>query len=540
MKYKSLTVKQQNWLLIIVLLCISIYYLLQLTHSGLWYDEGIEYLYSKYLSGPLPNNVVANARDTFSMYDRIVSTYQPPLYNVVMYVWLSVFDSEFMFRFAGLIFTIAGGFGLYKTLKYISGNFYCALTGMTLYLTIPCIAYYTVECGEYNLMLCLLQWAIYYFCRCFIASDDKTNRNSLIKFLVFGCLAAYTQYGAILAIGMLFILITMRYIRNKNKSMIKLSILGGLIVITVFGLPLLFFFLLPQMQMQESITVSHSPVFINNILYSLWYGIVKMFRFFILSVSSRLFDCILAAFSIMAFAALFYKNRTIFKLWLATITNYLLYFILVACSFYAYNRWDGNLGCYNLGQRYILYLIPIAFLTFYYSIYVFYKNFILNGKYKNLKIILFYGLIAVYIAILVKIPGIKEKSSGERDAFSAWYNAQGYDYCTVVENFQNPAFQFYYMHCDKYDPQKESIVGECSWSRQADSNLIYNNFEKMGVFSNDTVFYVSSSLFGKNEKLKNHDIAMRRAGYKPEFILDSREDANNLTSVIKYTRQRQY
>lgn len=56
---------------------------MKMTNSALWYDEAIEYFYSKIMIGKVPGGF-----DTQNMYERITSTFQPPLYNVFMNIWL--------------------------------------------------------------------------------------------------------------------------------------------------------------------------------------------------------------------------------------------------------------------------------------------------------------------------------------------------------------------------------------------------------------------------------------------------------------------
>ena len=90
---------KNEWLLVcLVLVAMSIFYFSHLTTSGLWYDEAIEYFYSKYMTGTIP----VGMPQTENMYERICFTYQPPLYNLLMYLWLSVFDSESTFRLAAV------------------------------------------------------------------------------------------------------------------------------------------------------------------------------------------------------------------------------------------------------------------------------------------------------------------------------------------------------------------------------------------------------------------------------------------------------
>ena len=90
-----------------VFTAILVIYLLRATASGLWFDESIEFYFSRTLRGPVPG-----ARGNNSLYDRILLTYQPPLYNWLMYVWLLIYDSEFWFRLAGVLVTLIGGAGI--------------------------------------------------------------------------------------------------------------------------------------------------------------------------------------------------------------------------------------------------------------------------------------------------------------------------------------------------------------------------------------------------------------------------------------------
>ena len=59
--------KQKKLLLYMVLfLSILAVYLLRATASGLWFDEAIEFYFSRTLEGPVPG-----ARANYSMYERI-------------------------------------------------------------------------------------------------------------------------------------------------------------------------------------------------------------------------------------------------------------------------------------------------------------------------------------------------------------------------------------------------------------------------------------------------------------------------------------
>lgn len=75
----------------------------KLTNAPLWYDETIEYWYSKVMVGSLPWDSMNSVDSHFeNMYQRIVSTFQPPLYNFLMYFWLKISSTEWWFRFLAL------------------------------------------------------------------------------------------------------------------------------------------------------------------------------------------------------------------------------------------------------------------------------------------------------------------------------------------------------------------------------------------------------------------------------------------------------
>ena len=120
-KNKSFMINE-NVILFLLIFITCVVFIPRLTYAGLCLDESVEYFYSKVLTGNVPFSY-----DTDNMYERICSTYQPPLYNVLMHFWIMLFDSEMGFRFSALFFTILGGIGVYKmiiaeTNKWIWGE----------------------------------------------------------------------------------------------------------------------------------------------------------------------------------------------------------------------------------------------------------------------------------------------------------------------------------------------------------------------------------------------------------------------------------
>lgn len=101
--------RKEYFCLAAVLLVFLLMSLYKLTDAPLWYDEVVEFYYSKYLSGPIQGVSIYN-----SLYERLqFNSFQPPLYNLIMHVWLLFSESEWWFRFSGVVFGFIGMLGLY-------------------------------------------------------------------------------------------------------------------------------------------------------------------------------------------------------------------------------------------------------------------------------------------------------------------------------------------------------------------------------------------------------------------------------------------
>ena len=530
MEKKYFLLRRENIILIFCLLVIFSIYVVYLTKSGLWYDEGIEYFYSKYL-GVLPEGVQVNAEGKTNMYMRICSTFQPPLYNVLMYFWLLLFNGVNSFRFIGVLFTFIGALGFFKTIKLLSNDNW-AIGGIVVYLLTNSIVYYGLECGEYYLMLCMESWALYYFTSFFKAEEYNTSKKKLIGFLLFAVLSAYSQYGAILLMVPLFLMLFMNVLKRRDKKLVIFLSLCTVFVLVVFALPLLYYFLIPQMTHQHSIGVSHAPVFQKNVIYSFFYGIYAILRFLFTNTTPVFLLGIVLLACLLSFIGLLSKNKLLFSIWGALVLVYILYFVLVATSFYAYNDWDNRRGCYNLGFRYTLYMAPLVLLTIVYGIYNLMELIKKNVSLRKSLNICITVLVMSFPFFNIWNSGW-EKDSGGRDAYNLWESVKGYNKYTLIENVENPPFQFYFQHSKHYNSTScKNVLGEGTWSIAGTPNMIYQKQDSMGVYKHPIVLFISANKHFKSEKLKNNDIAMKRAGYKRKFLLDKRKD--DKVSVIMY------
>ena len=129
--------------------------LYKLTDTPLWYDEMIEFYYSKYLTGQIRGVSLCS-----NLYERLqTNSFQPPLYNLIMHVWLLFGESEWWFRFSGVLFGLFGMLGLYACVKQFAGWQAAALSVFVSSFVYEWM-YYVKEAAEYNMMIMLLYWLI--------------------------------------------------------------------------------------------------------------------------------------------------------------------------------------------------------------------------------------------------------------------------------------------------------------------------------------------------------------------------------------------
>ena len=495
-----------------VLLAIFVVLCLNATRSGLWYDESIEYFYSRVTSGPVPGG-----RTTASMYERITETYQPPLYNWLMHLWLLAFDSELGFRLAGIITTVIGGIGLFLALKKITDYKY-ALIGMAVYLLTGRVSYQALECAEYNLLLCMLCWTSCFYLHAVM--DGKTGH--IAGFFVFACLSVYSQYGAAFIILPMYCSLMIHYLRKKEKIK-ELLIMSGITAIAA-GL-LIVFFLIPQLNHQGTTGVSHYPVF--------RYGnpFIDFFRSAATCMGlPTIIVCLcIAGAVIVPFLVKDKKHRSVLIHLLAIgICAWVVYYIAVACSFYGYNSWDKDrFGTYNIGGRYFLFFTPFIILFSIGEIYWLIKT--ICGKQDTKEWIR--KAVAVCLILFVLIycgMGIKEIftfviKDDIREVEKTWMDSEAYSKITLVHQWQDAGFQYYLTHDGKYDENyQKNIVTADKWIHFATEEEMIRNLSELGIFGLDEFVYVGSRHYYRG----SYD-AFLSAAEKMGYKVDKKYEGNS-------------
>ncbi|MBQ6773772.1 MAG: glycosyltransferase family 39 protein [Synergistaceae bacterium] len=500
-----------------ILLAALILYLSRLTYSSLWFDETIEYFFSKFMTGSVPGSIVG--RNTSNMYERICSTWQPPLYNVLMYVWLKFFDSEALFRLAGVLVTLLGASGLYLAVYNLSGlKWACA--GTLIYLLVPRVAYYALEAAEYNLMLCCECWVLYFFIKCV---TRKADNISLAGFFISSGLAVYSQYGAaFFALGLYIVLLCYSL---SDKALVKKIIIMTVITGIAAVLPLVYFFLRPQMINQGIAATSHVPVFEKgNILY----GIIKQIRW-MLNTGVKLVDNLSVTgivYNIMKFIPVIcaclavlitaFKRERVYRLILAVCAvSWVIYYVSVITSFYANTPYLKGFG-----NRYGLFFVPLWVLV------MIYASSLLCRTLRCKKLCLAMIICFAFVGVCNIYAGWEKENV--REAVNIWYDREGFREKILVNIAAESNFYFYMLHDERYNESyKDNIISTEYWIN-AKYEELRRNLEAIKIFELDKFYYIVSHNLRGLETLRQ---VMKDAGYDGEDILTGR------SVLIHFTRK---
>ena len=520
---------REAWLLVAVFIVFGILYLFQLTTSGLWFDECIEYFYSKYMTGNVPVNPVDQSGK--NMYERICITYQPPLYNVLMWLWLSIHDSESWFRLAGVLTTFIGSLGFYFSIRRIS-NYIWGIFGLCLYLSTAVIVFYAVECAEYNLMLCMESWMLYFYVASVQSSRTCVAWRPLVGFFLFAALAVYSQYGAAFFVLSLFFSLCYIFIKTKNYVSIYRTCLVGIATFFVAIIPLVHFFIKVQMENQGSVQVDHSPVFVGSFWGGIPYSFFMSFYEQVVWIFSsalvwgnipfQMMRIVVVTLFICTIIVVFLKQRLpiLRPVILALVMCYLMFFISSAFSYYAYNSWDGSLGCYNIIQhtRYVLFIVPLLVFMLVVGL-VSFCQYLINAGYKKTTFFLVAGILIPFAAHTIWgcYKG-KIKSDG-REATYTWLSKHDFLHKIVVQEWIAGTFLFYLQHSGIYhEVPKDIIILTKQDMRVPEKVEAY--LKDLGVFELSSFYFIGNeSTAGVKEKAfeEAYDVFIRN-GYKVQYL----------------------
>lgn len=447
----------EKWLLIgisfTILFLMCVY---KLTNASLWFDETIEFYYSKTFLGELPWDAAVD-----SMYKRIVSTYQPPLYNFVMYFWLKISESEWWFRFFGVVMGFIGGIGVFKSVEKL-WNYRAAAVSVIVLACTKQYIYYTQECAEYTILLAGVSWLMYTW----ICLMEEVTPKRVMRFLLAAIISVYSQYGAVFPVAAFATVALANTFWKKSKKAI-MQILVGYGTAAVFAaLPLWVFFLSKQMKFQQAST-AHVFSVTNGRWKDAYMGLKTVIGW---CFTYNAAGFIITAAILLLFVLIFSKKKTMQFLVVANAVCWIVYYIAVKLSFYSYG---------SFGSRYNLFFIPVWLVSIFAIVGEFgtilrelldkkssqkIYNFLLE------RIKLLYIGICLSIAFVFCLTGWEVlKSNWEKEdirgATDAWYNAKAYDSATLVYYGADSGFYYYCEHNSAFDENKLDNVMLMGWNR---------------------------------------------------------------------------
>ena len=485
---------KNEWLLVcLVLLAMGIFYFSHLTTSCLWYDEAVEYFYSKYMTGSASMGLPL----TENMYERICFTFQPPLYNVLMYLWLSVFDSESTFRLAGVLTTFVGSIGLYCAFRKITGIKW-SLMGLCVYLTACSVKFYALECAEYNLLLCMECWMLYFFVCCITGNSTRARKRGLIGFYAFAALSIYSQYGSAFLIAALFLALCLVYIKRKDYVSLRWLFGLGFAVALVAIVPLWIWFIQKQLHHQGTSAVNHSPVFVGNVFYSLKESFCNNVSWIFTMPETnkvrlaRAMNLIVVGMGICTIFSVFRwkRARVLAPCLTACVICFMAFFIAGACSFYAYNWWDGY-GCNNIinGNRYIIFFAPLLIFTLVTGTCLCCQSIAIKSWLHKLMCFVPIVIAAIFYAQLWLSPCVIKNDV--REATNAWMEVGGYRSHTLLQEWVAGTFHYYFRHSPVFSPEaQEKIITMELMIRTQDRKTMFKYLTGINVFSYPELYYV--------------------------------------------------
>ena len=428
----------------------------KLTNAPLWFDETVEFWNSKIMFGKLPYRTGIN--DSTNMYQRILSTFQPPLYNFIMYFWLKLGTSEWWFRFFGVVMGTIGSIGIFKTVKKIS-NTYTAAGAVFFSSCVLRLVYYWQECAEYCLLLGLLCWTIY----AFICLLEKQSMKNIIIFTILCILPVYSQYGAVFPVAALLILAYVFIALKKDKKNIITITVSYLAAFVFTALPLVYLFLIKQLSLQRGRHIPSMQFSVEGNIFS------DMFRSFRETISWNLCSyygeaaaTVLSWIFIICFVIFIFRSKNIYVRILAIVNviTWLLYYVVVKLGMYAYG---------TFGSRYDLFFIPlwiISLFCFGYEIYEFFKNTLDEKLHNSSKI--FAGICAVAIAcFMISSWTMKLQYNWQkedmRSAVNSWLEADAQNSQTIVYYNGCSGFAYYLREQEDFSPEMEKNVVYMPW-----------------------------------------------------------------------------
>ena len=433
----------------------------KLTDACLWLDETLEYYIGRTMTGYIPWYSNNGVTVTHNMYERMLGAFQPPLYNFASYFWLLISDTEWWFRFSGVLMSGIAAIGIYQTVKKFS-TYRVAATSVVLYSCIYQIMYYTQECGEYIMLVMFLTWLF----KVYLEAMEKPTVRNLSVFVLLCVATVYTQYGAAFVIVPLVGSVLWKLYKEKEWKNLKAYLIACALAGGLGGIPLIFLFVIPQLANQTSMATNPEAwnFYQNSVFADLLQMFLDVFRWNTIESFTRFYWLALFASMFIIALGIFYclkgKNIVLKHLLVCNVCTWFLYYLPTRAGVY---------GRGYFGFRYNIFFIPMWLITFLYLFYECYQMLLqISDKKKRKLARTAYQTVMIVAAVGYCVYGSHQilkhwEKADVRGCVQAWYQEEGYQKMTFVEPGQVPSFSYYYEHNESYQPSfDKNVVREVS------------------------------------------------------------------------------
>ncbi len=471
------------------------------------FDEAVEWYVSKNSFG--------------NMYNLIIRTFQPPLYNFIMHFWLMINDSSEWFRVFNMVCAIFGAVALYKTIITITQEKLWGYVALACSLCFCSLLYYNQIGGEYPLVLCCIAWCIYFFTKCL----DEMSTKYVLLWVIFCILSMYSQYGAFIPVISMAVVLFFVIVQNKNWKMLKqFFIFCGVAALIAGGL-LIRFFLLTQMKHQG--TGIEFEIGIDRLIQEPFEAL--RFLLYAFSIQHHYRNIVIGGFfTFVVICMLCSKKEGVQSFWNRKFTWHYTACIMT-WFLYCLSTWTGIYGYGMFGTRHTIICLPSIFYILAVSVWIFYKLLDTCEMKRVLKNACKCSLLVILlIGMYNSFEYIHEHWDYEQDdkAYAVW--CENVDENTVTYVYWYCVPQFMYYHNIDEDNFYQYFVGE----RDRIDNLIfpdsadgmsYEEFEKYflsnyGTLQDRYIFICSN----EGNEIDNVMRLFEDGGYSIKLLLDEK------------------
>ncbi|MDW8236430.1 MAG: glycosyltransferase family 39 protein [Bacteroidia bacterium] len=194
----------------------------------LWFDEATEFWVAKTPTAELLPRIKLSLQD-------------PPLYSMILHLWVHLGESELFLRIPSVIFSLAGIMALmYWGVREIGWRWGWLPAWGAAFAESD--IRFAQEVGQYALVVAFIAWSLFFLNEFY----QTGTRRSLIAWMVCSILALYTHYGSGVALPLTTGVILF-YLSIQRKFRQALHLISAGAVVMLAALPLLLFWLPVQL-----------------------------------------------------------------------------------------------------------------------------------------------------------------------------------------------------------------------------------------------------------------------------------------------------